>query len=74
MTHFFNLVICVSTDTGKKRQNPTSSPDIIEKNTDNFLRNGEILKQMKGRSSQKCYITLQKSSLCTCAWDVYHSY
>ena len=58
MTHVFNLVICVSTDAGKKRQNPTSSPDIIEKNTDNSLRNGEIFKQMKRRSSQRCCITL----------------
>ena len=38
MIRSFKLVICDSTDTGKKRQKTTPSPQIIEKNIDNFLR------------------------------------
>ena len=45
MIRSFKLVICDSTDTGKKRQKSTPTPQIIEENIDNFLRQwGDIQK------------------------------
>ena len=74
MIRSFKLVIRDSTDTGKKRQKTTPSPQIIEKNIDNFLRQrGHIqtnVTQVLPELSRKAI----EKSLRTCAWDVNHSY